>query len=168
MEVKLLDNGFIKVVDSLGSDLTVVNSARVSFANKKDEMDKKDEKLIKYLATHSHTSPFRHAYVQLHIKAPEVVARQWYKHIIGSEYAFKDQPWNEISGRYVEYKQEVYIPEVFRQQSTDNKQASYGEIADQETAKHIYNEMMKISFETYDTFLLADDRTHMFKSNNFT
>ena len=126
----VLDKGFIEVVDSLGNDLTVVNSARVSFGKRKTKFDKSDERLVRYLAKHKHYSPFRHLQVQFHIKAPEFVMRQWYKHVVGiettSNSSTKDHAWNEISGRYVEYD-EFYEPTIYRKQSDDNKQASEGE-----------------------------------------
>ena len=130
MKSKVLDKGFIEVVDSLGNDLTVVNSARVSFGKRKEKFDKSDERLVRYLAKYKHYSPFRHLQVQFHIKAPEFVMRQWYKHVVGiettSNSSTKDHAWNEISGRYVEYD-EFYQPEVYRKQSEDNKQASEGQ-----------------------------------------
>ena len=130
MKTKVLDKGFIEVVDSLGNDLTVVNSARVSFGKRKSTWSASDRRLCKYLAKHKHYSPFRHLQVQFHIKAPEFVMRQWYKHVVGiettSNSSTKDHAWNEISGRYVEYD-EFYQPEVYRKQSDDNKQASEGQ-----------------------------------------
>tara|TARA_R110002020_G_scaffold68202_5_gene178528 strand:+ start:4953 stop:5657 length:705 start_codon:yes stop_codon:yes gene_type:complete len=130
MKTKVLDKGFVEVIDSLGNDLTVVNSARVSFGKRKEKFDNSDRKLVKYLAKHKHFSPFRHLQVQFHIKAPEFVMRQWYKHVVGiettSNSSTKDHAWNEISGRYVEYD-EFYQPEVYRKQSEDNKQASEGQ-----------------------------------------
>jgi len=75
---QILDKGFIDVVDKLGTDLTVVNSARVSFGKRKTVLDKNDEKLIKYLIENKHYSPFRHVMVQFHVKAPEFVMRQWF------------------------------------------------------------------------------------------
>ena len=130
MKTKVLDKGFIEVVDSLGNDLTVVNSARVSFGKRKSTWSASDRRLCKYLAKHKHYSPFRHLQVQFHIKAPEFVMRQWYKHVVGiettSNSSTKDHAWNEISGRYVEYD-EFYQPEVYRKQSEDNKQASEGQ-----------------------------------------
>ena len=119
--------GFIELVDHMGSDLTVANSARVSFGKRKEALDDTDIKLIRYLAKHKHWSPFRHVSFQFHVKAPEVVARQWFKHIVGAEYAFKDSPWNEISGRYIVYPEEFYIPTALRKQSDNNKQASTDE-----------------------------------------
>ena len=130
MKSKVLDKGFIEVVDSLGNDLTVVNSARVSFGKRKKYWDKSDERLVRYLAKYKHYSPFRHLQVQFHIKAPEFVMRQWYKHVVGiettSNSSTKDHAWNEISGRYVEYD-EFYEPTIYRKQSEDNKQASEGQ-----------------------------------------
>ena len=128
--MKVLDKGFVEVIDTLGNDLTVVNSARVSFGKRKTKWDKGDERLVRYLAKHKHHSPCRHLQIQFHIKAPEFVMRQWYKHVVGiettSNSSTKDHAWNEISGRYVEYD-EFYQPEVYRKQSDDNKQASEGQ-----------------------------------------
>ena len=106
LKSKVLDKGFIEVVDSLGNDLTVVNSARVSFGKRKKYWDRSDERLVRYLAKHKHYSPFRHLQVQFHIKAPEFVMRQWYKHVVGiettSNSSTKDNAWNEITGANVE------------------------------------------------------------------
>ena len=138
MKSQVLDKGFIEVVDSLGNDLTVVNSARVSFGKRKKYWDKSDARLVKYLAKYKHYSPFRHLQVQFHIKAPEFVMRQWYKHVVGIETtsngSTKDHAWNEISGRYVPVE-EFYIPDVWRKQSEDNKQASDGELDDLQQAR---------------------------------
>lgn len=82
-EITVLDKGFVRLVDAMGSDLSVVNAARVSFGKRKETFEEGDKKLIKYLATHEHTSPFRHAYVQFHVKAPIFVFRQWMKHQVG-------------------------------------------------------------------------------------
>ena len=144
---EVLDKGFIEVLDSLGNDLTVANSARVSFGKRKKTYDKSDERLVRYLAKHKHFSPFRHLVVQFHIKAPEFVMRQWYKHVVGNEtpssYPTKDHAWNEISGRYVPVE-EYYIPENWRQQSEDSKQASVGAIAEQEEAADTYKTALKV------------------------
>ena len=142
MKKQVLDKGFIEVVDSLGNDLTVVNSARVSFGKRKETFDKSDERLVRYLAKYKHYSPFRHLQVQFHIKAPEFVMRQWYKHVVGiettSNSATKDHAWNEISGRYVPVE-DFYTPTVFRKQSEDNKQATEGAIEDQDKALQHWN-----------------------------
>ena len=158
MKKQVLDKGFVEVIDTLGSDLTVVNSARVSFGKRKEVYDKSDRALVKFLAKYKHFSPFRHMVVQFHLKAPEFVMRQWYKHVVGiettSSYPTKDHAWNEISGRYIPVK-EYYIPEVWRKQSEDNKQASEGELSslDQKRMKHLYDRYLKDVERVYDTMV---------------
>ena len=156
MKQNVLDKGFVEVIDSLGSDLTVVNSARVSFGKRKEKFTDGDRKLVRYLAKYKHFSPFRHIQVQFHIKAPEFVMRQWYKHVVGiettSNSSTKDHAWNEISGRYVPVE-DFYTPEIFRQQSEDNKQATDGAVKDQETAKHHWDVAMFHAKEQYDKLL---------------
>jgi thymidylate synthase (FAD) len=130
--VQVLDHGFVELVDSMGSDLTVVNSARVSFGKRKTQLSDGDAKLIRFLAEHKHWSPFRHVQLQFHCKVPEFVARQWYKHVVGiaySEMPVVDHAWNEISLRYVDASEfNFYTPDGFRRQSENNKQASTDEV----------------------------------------
>ena len=122
----------VKLVDHMGSDLTVVNAARVSFA-KTSEWDVvpdagpvegylkvDDERLIKYLAKHNHWSPFGHASMQFHIKAPVFVARQLVKHQVGLV-------WNEVSRRYVDDEVEFYEPTEWRLAAENKKQGSSDE-----------------------------------------
>ncbi|MFZ1375102.1 MAG: FAD-dependent thymidylate synthase [Geothrix sp.] len=119
-EINVLDKGFVRLIDHMGSDLSVVNAARVSFGKVKASFEDSDAKLVDYLAEHEHTSPFRHTALTLHVKAPIFVFRQWMKHRIGSEF-------NEISGRYVEFPEdEFFVPELFRKQAKVNKQGSEG------------------------------------------
>jgi len=124
IRINVLDKGFVELIDYMGSDLRHVNSARISFDKRKTKIDDKDIKLINYLVKNRHTSPSRHIVFTFHIKAPLVVQQQQIKHRIGSDYTFKDSPENTISGRYVEWEPEFYIPAYFRQQSSNNKQAS--------------------------------------------
>ena len=156
MRIDVLDKGFIEVVDSLGNDLTVVNSARVSFGKRKSTWSAADRRLVKYLAKYKHYSPFRHLQIQFHIKAPEFVMRQWYKHVVGiettSNSSTKDHAWNEISGRYVPVE-DYYKPSVYRKQSEDNKQASEGEIESQDLADFIWNGALKSTIEAYEGLL---------------
>jgi thymidylate synthase (FAD) len=130
-KISILDYGFVELIDAMGSDLTVVNSARVSFGKRKTSLSDGDKKLIKYLAEHQHWSPFRHVQLQFHCKVPEFVARQWYKHVVGIAYSEGgataiDHAWNEVSLRYVDAGEfDYYTPEPgFRKQSENNKQAS--------------------------------------------
>jgi thymidylate synthase (FAD) len=102
----------------MGSDLTVVNAARVSFNKEHDEFDwKTDRGLIKYLAKHNHWSPFAHCSATFRVKAPIFVARQLVKHTVGFS-------WNEVSRRYVDNEPEFYIPEVWRKRAENVKQGS--------------------------------------------
>jgi len=120
-------------IDSMGSDLSVVNAARVSFGKESDwevdydqvpcgleRLSDRDTKLINYLAKHKHISPFGHAFASFHVKAPIFVARQLVKH--------KFLRWNEISRRYVDDEPEFYVPDVWRGRSADKKQGSEGEV----------------------------------------
>ena len=158
MKKQVLNKGFVEVIDSLGTDLTVVNSARVSFGKRKEVYDKSDRALVKFLAKHKHFSPFRHMMVQFHLKAPEFVMRQWYKHVVGAEttssYPTKDHAWNEISGRYTPVT-DYYIPEVWRKQSEDNKQASEGELDDlqQKRMTHLYERYLLEVERVYETMV---------------
>ena len=156
MKKSVLDKGYIEVVDTLGDDLTPVNAARVSFGGRSKTFEDKDRRLSKFLIKHKHFSPFRHQHVMMIIKAPEFVMRQWYKHVVGiettSDHPTKDHAWNEISGRYVPVA-EYYIPEVFRAQSDDNKQASEGLIEKQKTAEFVWEEALYQSHESYTRLL---------------
>tara|TARA_Y100001973_G_C5159786_1_gene312879 strand:- start:145 stop:792 length:648 start_codon:yes stop_codon:yes gene_type:complete len=140
--MKVLDKGFVHLVDAMGNDLSVVNAARISFGRESDSMDDKDRKLLRYLWDHQHTSPFRHASLQFHIKAPLFVLRQWMKHQVGCA-------WNEISGRYVKFNPEFYVPSTWREQHPSNKQGSQGEIADSKSAEILYESNMKCAVEDY-------------------
>ena len=120
----------------MGTDLSVVNAARVSFGKKSSwakftaghadqgVLQDKDRKLIHYLAEHKHLSPFGHCFASFHVKAPIFVARQLVKH--------KFLRWNEISRRYVDDGISFYYPEVWRSKATDKKQGSGPALADQE------------------------------------
>lgn len=125
-KINVLDKGYVRFVDRMGSDLTVVNSARVSYDKQSHELTEKDIKLIKYLAKHGHTSPFRHAMLQFEVYAPLMVARQWWKHCIGSGHQDPMLAWNESSRRYVTEEPEFYIiqPEEWRMSPANSKQGS--------------------------------------------
>jgi thymidylate synthase (FAD) len=147
--MKVLDKGFVRYSDVLGSDLAVVNSARVSYGGQSTQLSDKDKKLIEYLAKNKHTSPFRHCFITFHVKAPEFVARQWYKHVVGCNFSMGDAAshgWNEISGRYVEYDPDFYVPESLRAQSTDSKQASVesNEMPSSDIVKNSIDESYKV------------------------
>lgn len=139
--------GFVALVDRMQIDpaLKVVNSARISYDKKKAAFDDKDKKLCSFLWEHGHTSPYRHSYYSFHWKAPLFVFRQAFKYQVGSgwrKYEVNGDPvslevfdvmfdtdkgcsWNEVSGRYVEWTPEFYVPKVMRANPPHgNKQAS--------------------------------------------
>ena len=116
--IKLYNDNIGKVdyVEHMGSDLTVVNSARVSFGVQRDELDDKDKKLIKYLIKHKHTSTLEHNYITFRFKVPLYVRSQHHRHRTWS--------YNEISRRYTDVDIQFYEPQVFRTQHKSNRQAS--------------------------------------------
>jgi thymidylate synthase (FAD) len=134
-------------MDSMGSDLTVANAARVSFDKHKDELDDSDEKLIAFLAKHGHWSPFSHVSIQFKIDAPIFVARQLQKHQVGLA-------WNEVSRRYVDTEPEFYSPIEWRRRAADKKQGSMSEpIASQSIANGIMKEAYDASLKAYSRLL---------------
>ena len=148
-------------VDHMGTDLSVVNAARVSFGKKREALGTvtangetsivlhdTDQKLIKYLAKHKHMSPFGHCFASFHIKAPVFVARQLVKH--------KFLRWNEISRRYVDSDPEIYYPidDVWRGKSEDKKQGSFGEVDLKKDTLPIISE--RLQQNSYQACILED------------
>lgn len=122
--MRCLDKGYVSLVDSMGSDLSVVNAARVSHDKQSLRLSGRDERLIEYLAKHGHTSPFRHAALEFEVYAPLMVARQWFKYRVGSHHledmncddaGFDDPMYarNESSRRYVTEDPTFYVPEAW-------------------------------------------------------
>jgi thymidylate synthase (FAD) len=130
-----------------GTDLATVNSARVSFNKRSDELSKKDAKLVSYLAEHKHTSPFNHAYATFTVKAPIFVARQLVRH----EYL----PWNEVSRRYVDDEPEFYVPDVWRGRSADKKQGSEGVVKLEGVDEQIVDDYAAEALTAYQVLLEA-------------
>jgi len=141
----------VEILDVMGSDLTVVNAARVSFAVETDQFRDKDKKLIRYLAAHGHWTPFAHVQVQLRIKAPVVVARQLVKSSVGLV-------WNEISRRYVDFAPEFHAPEAWRKRAPDKKQGSLNETftgRDEERFDEKYWDLMTRCETIYNNMLAS-------------
>lgn len=126
--IQVLDKGYVRLVDTMGSDLSVVNAARASFAKESLELDKKDVQLIDFLIRENHMSPFRHAFATFEFKAPLMVARQHWKYVVGSDHTMDS--WNESSRRYVTIEPEFYVPNVdqWRLAPDNKKQGSGGPI----------------------------------------
>lgn len=124
--IKVLDKGYVRLVDHMGSDLSVVNAARASFAKESKEMSTNDARLLDFLIRENHMSPFRHAFLTFELKAPLMVARQHWKYVVGSDHTMDS--WNESSRRYLSMEPEFYVPneDQWRLAAEDKKQGSSG------------------------------------------
>lgn len=147
-EHKVLDHGFIRVVDYMGSDSSIVQAARVSYGKGTKQISQ-DEALIKYLMRHHHTTPFEMCEIKFHVKLPIFIARQWIRHRTANV--------NEYSARYSILDNEFYIPkpEQVAKQSDNNKQGS-GEAFDPDTSKEIIDSLTNDSnlvYSHYEKFI---------------
>lgn len=133
--LNVLDKGYVRLVKAHGTDLDVVNAARVSYAKESDwdvavvqgegaytKLKDSDERLINFLAREGHMSPFRHVLATFEVYAPLMVARQWWKYVVGSDHTM--DAWNEASRRYITMEPEFYIPDVWRSAPENSKQGS--------------------------------------------
>ena len=127
-KINVLDKGYVRLVDHMGSDLSVVNAARASFQKESEEFSNQDGRLITFLARENHMSPFRHAFMTFEFKAPLMVARQHWKYVVGSDHTMDS--WNESSRRYITMDPDFYTPlkEDWRLAADDKKQGSGGPI----------------------------------------
>lgn len=146
--INVLDKGYVRLVNHMGSDLTVVNAARVSYAKESSELNDRDMKLIKFLAREHHTSPFRHVILQFEVYAPLMVARQWWKYVIGSAH-FEGtgdslEAWNESSRRYITEEPTFYTPasDEWRSKPENSKQGS-GETLSSEVGVKLTTELIE-------------------------
>lgn len=137
----------VELVDNMGSDLTVVNAARVSFGKHAIRFSPKDKKLIEYLAKHKHWSPFAHCFVQFRIKAPIFVARQLVKHQVGLT-------WNEVSRRYVDDAPEFYMPKVWRGKPENSKQGSTGKAESQYFPDLYIKDVVELAADNYRKMIM--------------
>jgi len=126
MKIDVLDKGYVRLVDWMGEDLSVVNAARVSYDKEISVMSDRDIKLLNFLIREKHTSPFRHAAMTFEVYAPLVVARQWWKYAVSSTHVDDQNGWNESSRRYITEDEEFYIPTAtqWRSKPENSKQGS--------------------------------------------
>lgn len=124
--IEVQDKGYVRLCDTLGSDLSIVNAARVSYDKESKELNKQDEGLLRFLAREGHTSPFRHAAMTFEVYAPLMVARQWWKYVVGGAHQDPMLAWNESSRRYITETPEFHMPEPERWRSApeNSKQGS--------------------------------------------
>ena len=131
-KITVLDKGYVRLVDTLGNDLSIVNAARVSYDKESAEFTDKDVKLINFLIREDHTSPLRHAALTFEVYAPLMVARQWWKYAVASTHIDDQNGWNESSRRYITEQEEFYIPkhDAWRSKPENSKQGSGAPIPD--------------------------------------
>ncbi|WP_079909031.1 FAD-dependent thymidylate synthase [Paenibacillus sp. 32352] len=145
--IQVLDKGYVRLVNHMGSDLSVVNAARVSYAKESKELEPKDIRLLQFLAREGHTSPFRHVMLQFEVYAPLMVARQWWKYVVGSAHMEGTgdslEGWNESSRRYITEEPTFYIPgdEEWRSKPANSKQGS-GEPIDKEIGMKLTQQLI--------------------------
>ena len=143
--IRLLDHGFVRLDDAMADDLSVVNGARVSFARHKDEMDASDEGLIRFLMRDRHGSPFEHNAFRFHIRCPIFVAREWFRHRIGS--------FNEFSLRYAKATDDFYVPEADDVRTQVGKPGAYSfEPVAPELAEETREELKAVYDHAYETY----------------
>lgn len=135
-QIEVLDKGYVRLVDKLGSDLSVVNAARVSYDKEASEFSAKDFKLLMFLIREGHTSPFRHAALTFEVYAPLFVARQWWKYAVSSTHVDDQNGWNESSRRYITEAEEFYIPTVWRSKPENSKQGSGAPISQEQAYEY--------------------------------
>jgi thymidylate synthase (FAD) len=149
--IRVLDHGFVRLDGAMADDLSVVNGARVSFARRKEELDASDEGLIRFLMRDRHGSPFEHNAFRFHIRCPIFVAREWFRHRIGS--------FNEFSMRYAKATDDFYVPEAGDVRSQVGKPGAYSfEPVDDELAEETRQELEALYEQAYATYARLVER----------
>ena len=149
--IPVLDHGFVRLDGALADDLSVVNGARVSFARRKEEMDESDEGLIRFLMRERHGTPFEHNAFRFHVRCPIFVAREWFRHRVGS--------FNEFSMRYARASDEFYVPEPEDVRTQIGKPGSYSfepvsnELAEQ--TRERLREVYEAAYRAYEELVEA-------------
>lgn len=178
--IDVLDHGYVRLVDKMGDDTTIVNAARVSYDKQTDELRPQDERLLNFLAREGHTSPFRHAMLQFEIYAPLMVARQHWKHVIGSAYTKQSHDgldaWNESSRRYVTEEPQFYIPRADQWRTApDNMKQGSGDLVKYEnedlaeSSSYHLAELIETSVQLYEGALkygIAAEQARLFLPAN--
>lgn len=134
-KISVLDKGYVRLVDTLGDDLSIVNAARVSYDKESPEFSERDGRLLQFLLDEGHMSPLRHAALTFEVYAPLMVARQWWKYAVGSTFVDDQNGWNESSRRYITENEEFYENFLWRSAPANSKQGSGPAISDEEQQK---------------------------------
>lgn len=152
----ILDKGYVKLVNVYGSELDIVNAARLSYDHRSVTLTEKDIGLIKFLVRENHTSPFRHVHLSIEFKAPLMVARQHWRHVVGASTIEDGTPLSELSRRYVRGQEEFYFPQHWRTAPSNSKQGSGPDIVDIDLTKHLdelYTDFIEYSSNLYHRML---------------
>ena len=143
--IRVLDHGFVRLDDAMADDLSVANAARVSFARRKTELDDADAGLIRFLMRERHGTPFEHNAFRFHVRCPIFVAREWFRHRIGS--------FNEFSMRYAMATDEFYVPAAEDVRSQVGKPGAYSfEPVDDELAEETRDAMREVYEQAFATY----------------
>ena len=143
--IRVLDHGFVRLDEAMATDLAVVNGARVSFARHKTEMDESDEGLIRFLMRDRHGTPFEHNAFRFHVRAPLFVAREWFRHRVGS--------FNEFSMRYARATDDFYVPEPEDVRTQVGKPGAYTfETVEPELADDTRDALREVYEHAYSTY----------------
>ena len=169
MHREVLDKGYVRLVNSWGTELDIVNAARVSYDKESVELKDNDAGLINFLVKHKHDSTLRHCGFTFEVYAPLMVARQWYKHAVSSTHVEDQLGWNESSRRYVTENEEFYIPTAkqWRSKPENSKQGS-GEPVDMVLGQRFtekLQELIKLGEEVYQGALannIAPEQARLF------
>jgi len=156
-KISVLDKGYVRLVDTLGDDLSIVNAARVSYDKESPEFSERDGRLLQFLLDEGHMSPLRHAALTFEVYAPLMVARQWWKYAVGSTFVDDQNGWNESSRRYITENEEFYAPDVWRTAPENSKQGSGPSMSDYDQQKwaSILEYMNETALNTYERALQA-------------
>lgn len=153
---RVLDEGYVRLVDTLGDDLSIVNAARVSYDKESNDFTERDAKLVKFLLREKHTSPFRHAALTFEVYAPLFVARQWWKYAVASTHIDDQNGWNESSRRYITEDEKFYIPlpDQWRSKPENSKQGS-GEPVDIEVGQKYFDMLCQAVVDGTEAYHMA-------------
>lgn len=149
-KIDVLDHGYVRLVDSMGSDLSIVRSARVSYAAE-PRQNGEDDKLLRYLLKNKHTSPFESVVFTFEVSAPIFVLRQWHRHRTWS--------YNEVSARYTQLPNKYYIPalaDITTQHSSNKQMRTLSQHPSSETLQKMMERSMMQAYETYETLIEAE------------
>jgi len=156
LKIPVLDHGYVKLVNVFGSELDIVNAARLSYDKSSLSLNEKDINLINFLIKENHTSPFRHVHLSIEFNSPLMVARQHWRHTVGAATLEDGTPFSELSRRYVRGVEEFYVPDADQWRSApENSKQGSGECLETYTGAKYHQAMIRTIRESYSIYLEA-------------